>query len=83
MECPESVPNSRLAETAALAQECSCGHAYRRKVLQLEKKVERLEGAVMDRDALITSLRAKNRQTTAELVEFQLQKVSIPKIITL
>ena len=49
---------------------CRC----RRKVLHLEKKVRRLEESLSEREALIASLRAKNRQTKAELIEFQLQK---------
>ncbi len=35
----------------------------------------RLEETVQDKDAIIASLKAKQRQTTAELAEFQLQEV--------
>lgn len=56
-------------------QECQCN--CRRKILQLERKNGRLEEALRDKDAIIASLKAKNRKTTAELVEFQLHKVSL------
>lgn len=52
-------------------QEC------RRKIRQLERKIGKLEEAVEDKDAIIASLKAKQRQTTAELVEFQLQEVIV------
>ena len=82
MECPDS----RLSEAEVESQESSgvgetqyqqqCrGGCSKRKVVQLEKKIERLEGIVQDRDASISSLKAKLRQTNAELVEFQLHKV--------
>lgn len=81
MEYAGVIPDSRLTHVVAVqstveaSQGCSCGNDHRRKVLQLERKVDRLEEILADKDALIASLRAKNRETTAELIEFQLQKV--------
>lgn len=56
------------------AQELGCVNC-RRKIPQLERKIRRLEEAIQDKDTTIASLKAKQRQTTAELVEFQLQEV--------
>ena len=56
------------------AEEHQC-ESCRRKVRQLERRVVKLEGAIQDKDAIIASLKAKQRQTTAELVEYQLQEV--------
>jgi hypothetical protein len=81
MECSRTIlPDSRLTEVVAVSsvegRRCSCcGHDSRKQVLQLEGKVKRLEEALEDNGALIASLRAKNRETTAQLVELQLQKV--------
>lgn len=82
MEYSAVIPDSRLTHvvsvesTVEAAQGCNCGNVLRREVIQLEKKVEKLEEVLLDKDALIASLRAKNKQTTAELIEFQLQKVT-------
>lgn len=82
MASPAVVPGSRLTDVASIGSVldgdpgATTKNTDSREILQLKRKVERLEGIVMDKDALIASLRAKNRQTTAELVEFQLQKVS-------
>lgn len=81
MECAGVVPDSRLTHVVAVqstveaSQGCTCGDDQGRKVFQLERKVVKLEAILADKDALIASLRAKHRQTTAELIEFQLQKV--------
>ena len=61
-----------MAEEAA--EQRTCGDC-RRKILQLEKKIGKLEAIVQDKDAIIANLKARQRQTTAELVEFQLQEV--------
>lgn len=82
MECAGVTPDSRMTHvmavqsTAEASQGCSSRDEYRRKVFQLERRVEKLEEVLADKDALIASLRAKNRATTAELIEFQLQKVA-------
>lgn len=83
MEC-RTPPDSRLTEVVAVqgtvqasshGEGCSCGHNSRRKILQLERRVEQLEDVLVDNNALIASLRAKNKETSAQLIELQLQKV--------
>lgn len=78
------VPDSRLTHVVAVQstveasqQGCSCraGEDYKRKVNHLERRVAKLEEVLADKDAVIASLKAKNKQTRAELIEFQLQKV--------
>ena len=63
-------------ESGERAQEHVCEDC-KRKIRQLERKIGKLEEAVQDKDAIIASLKAKQRQTTAELVEFQLQEVLV------
>ncbi len=48
---------------------------HEKLVKYLQKKVEVLEGGLAERDELNAMLRAENRQKTAELLEYQLQKV--------
>ena len=91
MECQDPVsttPDSRLTQVVAVRATvgasldcagggCTCGVNSRgnRKVLELERKVEKLQEILVDNNALIASLKAKNRDTTAQLLEMQLQKV--------
>ena len=50
---------------------CEC----KKRVLYLEKKIERLEEIVQEKDEIISCLKGKSRQTTMELLELQLQMV--------
>lgn len=62
-----------VVKSADAHKECTCG--CKKKILQLERRVKRLEEMLQEKEGAIVSLKRKHRQTTAELIELQLQKV--------
>ena len=54
---------------------CGSSKSEGRRVLQLEKEVERLKEALREKEQTIASLMEENIRKTAELLEVQLQKV--------
>lgn len=66
---------TECGEEGDVCEGCGRSKSEGRKMLQLEKDVQRLEEALKEREQTIASLLEENIQKTAELLEIQLQKV--------
>ena len=64
---------STIREREDAACRCSCSQ----RVQELLVKVERLEAAVLEREDVITSLKADNKRKGSELLEVQQQKLQV------
>lgn len=61
------------ARDGSIGESCDC---CKKRLRSLERSVKLLEDVVRDKDAIISNLKAKHRQVTVELVEYQLENVS-------
>lgn len=52
--------------------QCQC----KKRLLKLERRIKQLEEELYEKDAVISSLKTKNRQSASDLLEVQVQQVN-------